>query len=557
MSSSAKRNINEDIFPSKHKTVNLSKISIFTTLPNELIIIIFNYLKPIDILYSFSNLNSRFTYLIHKYKQNINLCNLLPNDKQHFQEIHKLINKDIISLKIDQFIFDNNNLLQEFPVLKHLIISNIDSKFAKKFITLNSQFKYLETLELQTNRTDLWLNPWANGYDYKIPDDFHFPVFHKDSLIKEYLIHVRCSSLTKDIISKFSPTFNLVKMEIYLTDDNDLFLLFNYIPNIKIFKCQLDAHLREGKSNVKLLYLEEFTLINTKFESYLLTINSFLKDCQSLKFLSLNLCLNWENLDRNILYEIILKYLINLQSFQFCFKTNQLNDIISNFQTDSRFKDKNRMVGSYENSYIFSLPYPYSHFQPILTEISLNTTISISSDLFHNIRSIDIEINRNNNNLVSLLKFVQTYFKKVINLRIIIRDDVWPPNTLNLTIDTNNLCLSNIKRFAFMGNCYDLKQLLSIFPNLNELDINHYNVWENFNDYLFKNNGDKELLQMKYLRTVGIYDDNTWQGVERYEDREFQNEFIKHCPNINLCWTWPLTDDDDEEEEEDDDDDEE
>ncbi|CAF1074290.1 unnamed protein product [Adineta steineri] len=509
MSSSAKRNINEDIFPSKHKTVNLSKISIFTTLPNELIIIIFNYLKPIDILYSFSNLNSRFTYLIHKYKQNINLCNLLPNDKQHFQEILKLINKDIISLKIDQFIFDNNNLLQQFPVLKHLIISNIDSKFAKKFILLNSQFKYLETLELQTNRTDLWLNPWANGYDYKIPDDFHFPVFHKDSLIKEYLIHVRCSSLTKDKLSKFSPTFNLVKMEIYLTDDNDLFILFNYIPNIKIFKCQLDAHLKEGKSNVKLLYLEEFTLINTKFESYLLIINSFLKDCQSLKFLSLNL--------------------------------------------NSRFKDKNFKVGTYENSHIFSLPYPYSHFQPILTGISLNTTISISSDLFHNIRSINIEINRNNNNLISLLKFVQTYFKKVIDLHIIIIDDVWPPNTLNLTIDTNNLCLSNIKRFAFLGNCYDLKQLLSIFPNLNELDINHYSVWENFNDYLFKNNGDKELLQMKYLRTVGIFDDNTWQGGERCEDREFQNEFIKHCPNINLCWSWPLTDDDEEEEDDDDD----
>ncbi|CAF1518204.1 unnamed protein product [Adineta steineri] len=108
-----------------------------------------------------------------------------------------------------------------------------------------------------------------------------------------------------------------------------------------------------------------------------------------------------------------------------------------------------------------------------------------------------------------------------------------------------------------MGNCYDLKPLLLIFPNLHELDINHYSVWENFNDYLFKNNGDKELLQMKYLRTVRIYDDNTWQGGERCEDREFQNEFIKYCPNINLCWSWPLTDDDEEEEEKDDDDDDE
>ncbi|CAF4402986.1 unnamed protein product, partial [Adineta steineri] len=163
------------------------------------------------------------------------------------------------------------------------------------------------------------------------------------------------------------------------------------------------AHLREGKSNVKLLYLEEFTLINTKFESYLLIINSFLQDCQSLNFLSLNLSLNWENLNGNILYEIILKYLINLKSFQFCFKTNQLNDLISKFQTDSQFKDNNCKVGYYENSYIFSLPYPYSHFQPIITEISLNTTISISSDLFHNVRSINIKINRNNNNnLISL-----------------------------------------------------------------------------------------------------------------------------------------------------------
>ncbi|CAF0967106.1 unnamed protein product, partial [Didymodactylos carnosus] len=106
---------------------------------------------------------------------------------------------------------------------------------------------------------------------------------------------------------------------------------------------------------------------------------------------------------------------------------------------------------------------------------------------------------------------------------------------------------------SYGGHCDDLRKLFIVFPKLTELAFNYYEIGDNIPNYSFKNGGDKELLQLKYLRTVTIYNDNTFQGSDEIhaEDKKFGKRFAKRCPGINLRWNPPLDDEADQEEDND------
>ncbi|CAF3658154.1 unnamed protein product [Rotaria sp. Silwood1] len=132
-----------------------------------------------------------------------------------------------------------------------------------------------------------------------------------------------------------------------------------------------------------------------------------------------------------------------------------------------------------------------------------------------------------------------------------------------------DICLPTVKILKFHDQYYDwkhyedLKQLFSIFPNLSELLINRYDL-ENAASYLYEHDGDKDLLQLKYLHTFTVETDNTFQGSKELSDvaNDFKKSFRERLPQIVLGWITPNgeeedNDDDNSEKEDGGDDDEE
>ncbi|CAF1006004.1 unnamed protein product [Didymodactylos carnosus] len=122
---------------------SLMKISTLeSSLPNELYDFIFIYLKSIDIIYSFYNLNDRFTNLVYPF-----LCAIDLSDvdecalNKHFQTILPKIQHYIKAIKID-----DKNLDNVFPLsLYSKIYPNLESVFITR---VKKDGKYLSYLKL-------------------------------------------------------------------------------------------------------------------------------------------------------------------------------------------------------------------------------------------------------------------------------------------------------------------------------------------------------------------------------------------------------------------------
>ena len=188
----------------------------FTSLPNEITSTVFEHLKPLEIIYSFSNLNQRLTSLIHRYQQNVDLCDL---SDAYIAQILPLIHNDVISLKINQFILtdvENGNIFQQFPSLQQLSISKINLRFFPQFLPFAQSFKRLTKLELKCS-DDKNILPSTKSIDDKWMTHF----FQNDSLVQEFSI-IPCSKLSDATIVKLS-SCRLTQLNIQLTNDRDLF----------------------------------------------------------------------------------------------------------------------------------------------------------------------------------------------------------------------------------------------------------------------------------------------------------------------------------------------
>jgi len=123
----------------------------FDCLPNELYLCIFDYLNPIDLLYSFSNLTRRLNNLLKTYSRftykHIDLTKLNGNVFE-FYCLQKQINNKINSIKLtDQQLklikFSSNNQLRQ---LNLLIENQIHFYSNEQFI-----FENLEKLIIENN----------------------------------------------------------------------------------------------------------------------------------------------------------------------------------------------------------------------------------------------------------------------------------------------------------------------------------------------------------------------------------------------------------------------
>ncbi len=113
----------------------------FDRLPNELYLCIFDYLNPIEIIYSFSNLTRRLNNLLKTYSRfeckSIDLTKLNPKVFQYYCLEKQLIN-EIESIKVTEeqlklIQFSSRNKIRQL----NLLIEN------EKPFYLNEQFLFV------------------------------------------------------------------------------------------------------------------------------------------------------------------------------------------------------------------------------------------------------------------------------------------------------------------------------------------------------------------------------------------------------------------------------
>lgn len=144
----------------------MSSKSSFDSLPNELYLCIFDYLNPIDILYSFSKLNIRLNILLKTYfrltLKSVDLTKINPYVFKYYC-LEKELNNEINSIKLNEnqfksILFSSNNQL----IKLNLVLEN------DYYICSNQQFifQYLKILIIQNNCLT-WKKPFINCQNLK------------------------------------------------------------------------------------------------------------------------------------------------------------------------------------------------------------------------------------------------------------------------------------------------------------------------------------------------------------------------------------------------------
>ncbi|CAF1180991.1 unnamed protein product [Adineta steineri] len=393
MSSSNKLDNQSEILSSLTKQHSSLKpedgTTLFTVMPNELIVTVFEYLRPIHIVYSFHSLNARFSALIARHMKNVDLCNVAPSV---LDVVRPLISQSVISLKTDCNLFWNMKDLYGFEikrpyrdcVRRQRIASfrgcNFSIKpeyewhkpvpYATGSKSFSSLFPSLQNLWIRYETEDdvrqvllaqipslkrlqkLKLETKSSAPFDGIPNQFlQEVIFTSDSKVQDISIY-RCTQLRDNMLKKFCPANNLTSLDIELFSEDDVFILFNYLPNIVSFACEINQR-REMSSSSRIAtptaaatpLLKKFSLGAYQGADFYL-IASLLKTRTSLEFLSLDFPVHLRNndapLDGNTLQNELLQYLTKLQIFQFDLRVEMkrsgttkvvdLDRIISTFQ---------------------------------------------------------------------------------------------------------------------------------------------------------------------------------------------------------------------------------
>ncbi|CAF1590145.1 unnamed protein product [Didymodactylos carnosus] len=347
-------------------------ITIFETLPNEILIEIFDYIKQHEIMYLFFNQNRRFNYLLSNYYANdIDLrytsykifnyycCSIIP-----------LIASTIRSLKLG---YEHCSTEQLYLFSKHLVAFD--------------NLKYLHLYCRQEQDLELYLKFVKNLYCLTITIDDHISLsnqmtrclFNKiNFLLEECSIRNGVFSLKNhQYLSICFLQILTIELEFY----SHLLILFDFIPHIK----RLNIKLKWFDFNVysiinydyKTIHMKIRHLSNLKlhFNQVLLSngynlIVLLIRHIVSLQHLSLSISYlsNYSVINGQCMEIDLLSPLSNLIEFNFYFRfsynNQQNNSIISSFRNDYwLLKRKQKIISytdRYENDfYLYSLSFVF------------------------------------------------------------------------------------------------------------------------------------------------------------------------------------------------------
>jgi hypothetical protein len=212
------------------------------SMPDEILLEIFDYISGYDLIYSFYNLNHRFNSIIHGIHFNLDLsyvqqktflyiCHyILPNFSQQIHSI-KLSNKQTID-GINYYLEQSKSFQQEQVKILILIEPTLE-----QLIKLISYFPFLKTLIIKTT-------------DYLV-----IPI----ECISESLRICRISNCQLDLLSTniSEKIYFLEELNIKMSDINHLFILLYSMIYLKRLTC----HISENSSIINSNKLSEKSLL--------------------------------------------------------------------------------------------------------------------------------------------------------------------------------------------------------------------------------------------------------------------------------------------------------
>jgi hypothetical protein len=314
----------------------------FESLPNGIILILFEYFSLIELFDYFSGLNSRFHKLLNeefnkyhidfqslsKIKINEIFENKIPSIINKIISIHLTDDDSDTSKQIQLFFFSDNFKLRQFIHLESITISNIKSK------------QIFDEIMVECSNLSHLTHFTLHGCSIEMSEDDIGCLFNKIwSLSKLKYCHLGLNSYSRTcssnppILSKSLKYLNIPNIRFSLSKFADL---YRHTPNLRHLSTRFDVHYNELQI---LNPMYSITRLNISFYGLKNMLEHVLQNLPNLYKLKcdLNIYINgyqWEEIIKKSLTKLkILEMKMRFTPSNNKNKEIQLNEIINSYQT--------------------------------------------------------------------------------------------------------------------------------------------------------------------------------------------------------------------------------
>ncbi|CAF1179674.1 unnamed protein product [Adineta steineri] len=473
----------------------------FDRLPNEIYLLIFDYLNSIDILYSFSNVNRRLNSLLKTYSYTkwkfIDLTKLTPHVFKYYCLQKRLIN-EIYSIKLtdeqfDLIQFSSTNQVRQLNVL---LENNYHLYSNEQFILKN-----LKKLIIEQNALT-WQKPLMIA-----------------EKLTEVLIHLKTHADLIEllnclpIVEKVHATINY---EVTSSNENNSLNLMSCSNKLIDFSYIIHSH------RGLVYFVTDYDLIEflIKQMKSLINLRLYIIGC-------LNTIIDGSRLENNIFNS-----LPKLKQFHFFLQSYGGKRI----KSMDEYKKFQWNFASYTNDltdmhFLFTLPYQFQRLDECLNEYFINsiqTTFQRSKDknvndkLFglNNIKHVDLSCNLT----LNLLNELKESFQSLESIRFSssTAEYLSPPSLYR----QSRYYLNSIRNLTFDQTCKNQSAFVRLLPNLNKLILN-----QNLLNILLDETGSGYVCRVTHLQIYSF-------------QRHYLENIIDSFPNIRYLKLKTLLTDD-------------
>ncbi|CAF4413159.1 unnamed protein product, partial [Didymodactylos carnosus] len=296
-----------------------------SSLPNEVYDFIFLYLKSVDIIYSFFNLNDRFNHLIYPFLCAIDLSDADEYSlNKYYQTILPKIHHYIKAIKVD-----DKNVDFVFPLsLYSKIYPNLESVFITK---IKKDGKYLSYLKLFKQLISLKIDFDESEYQDTVSNELCSNLFQSDCRLHTLVLDNVYLSINTHIIQL---CFSIRNLTVQLHSLDKVYVLLNNLPSIEYVNIHMPPirgqhHHQQQQNDVEFNYDKNIPSTLSKLKHFVFS-SEFSANYDYLELLLSHCCPNLERLsvdlyshefiDGERLEKKLLLKLTKLKVFHFCFR---------------------------------------------------------------------------------------------------------------------------------------------------------------------------------------------------------------------------------------------
>ncbi|CAF4008338.1 unnamed protein product [Rotaria sp. Silwood2] len=367
----------------KNATIPKNK-SIFQDLCIDIVLEIFRYLRPIDLLYSFSGFYAHLDALLEPYTHTLDFRFI---NKSYFQcliqSLFPCFTNNLRVLRLSN-AYTFGQISETLYKLDWSQINQLESltfdliefdELSKYFLAIHPLLKHLWRLSLTFNEHDKFT-------EKLLIEQILIPTNQSQSLKNCFIIGITFD-LSK--LSGHKLNENLRELTLTLATINDLIILFRCVPHLEILTCTvLDSTYNENIDKIQSLDFLTILTLNIKTSILFKTLQKILIPHNNLKQVSLQAILHNENSPMNSNQEIgglalekLFRTFPQLKKLQFYIRhshniygtqTNHSPDHLYLFSFTSRFwLDRSIEVSSHfvrqsQQRYTYTLPFAYNTF---------------------------------------------------------------------------------------------------------------------------------------------------------------------------------------------------